>query len=98
MIHCIAALEKKDTLTRELIILACASKQYFGPYVLKTGATPLLWTTNLMCPEVYTLEAVLYSLIVNDPHEVTSEKAVQTYNEYQKCWIEGAKRLLVSGF
>jgi len=91
------ALRQTDTLNRDLIILACASKQYFGPHVTKTGATPLLWTTNLMCPEAYTLDAAIDSWIVNDPHEVTREKAAQTYNQFQKCGIKGARRLLVTG-
>jgi hypothetical protein len=92
------AISQTDTLNRDLIILACASKQYFGPHVVKTGATPLLWTTNLMCPEAYTLDAAIDSWIVNDPHDVTREKAAQTYNEYQKCGIKGARRLLVTGY
>jgi len=33
---------------RQTIILACASKVYFAPYIRQTGAEPLLWTTGLM--------------------------------------------------
>jgi hypothetical protein len=50
---------KKANKPREAIILACASKPYFGPYRKPTGAEPLLWTTGLMAPEAYTLKAAL---------------------------------------
>jgi hypothetical protein len=42
---------KKANKAREAIILACASKPYFGPYLKPTGAEPLLWTTGLMTPK-----------------------------------------------
>src|SRR5262249_46984607 len=31
---------------RQAIVLACASRQYFGATLKPTGAAPLLWTTN----------------------------------------------------
>lgn len=83
---------------REVIILACASKQYFYNHIKKTGAHPLLWTTNLMCPEAYTLYAAIDSWIIKDTPLITREKAAQAYNRYQKCGIKGARNLLVTGF
>jgi hypothetical protein len=38
------------------MILACISKHYFYEPLLKSGASPLLWTIGLMAPEAYTLE------------------------------------------
>lgn len=89
---------KEDSKKREIILLACASKNYFYSHIKKTGAYPLLWTTHLMCPEAYTLDAAIDSWILNDTPETTREKAAQTYNQYQKCGIKGARNLLVTGF
>jgi hypothetical protein len=87
-----------DKKRREVVILACASKNYFYNKIRKTGAYPLLWTTNLMCPEAYTLDSVIDSWIIKDSPDKTREKAAQTYNQYQKCGIRGARNLLVTGF
>jgi hypothetical protein len=89
---------KVDSKKRELILLACASKNYFYKHVKKTGAYPLLWTTHLMCPEAYTLDTAIDSWILNDLPAKTKEKSAQTYNQYQKCGIKGARNLLVTGF
>jgi hypothetical protein len=87
-----------DKKQRDVVILACASKNYFCNQIKQTGAYPLLWTTNLMCPEAYTLDSVIDSWINYDSPEKTREKAAQTYNQYQKCGIKGARNLLVTGY
>ncbi|MEI8203528.1 MAG: hypothetical protein WCH34_10980, partial [Bacteroidota bacterium] len=61
-------------------------------------AYPLLWTTNLMCPEAYTLDAAIDSWILRDTPDKTREKAAKIYNQYQKCGIKGARNLLVTGY
>jgi hypothetical protein len=50
---------RKDEIHRDVIILACASKQYFSEPLRASGAYPLLWTTGLMAPEAYTLKSAL---------------------------------------
>ena len=90
--------EKSDNQKREVVILACASKNYFAQHIKKTGAYPLIWTTNLMCPEAYTLDAIVDSWILNETKDKIREKAAQTYNQYQKCGIKGARGLLVTGY
>ncbi len=89
---------KLNTDKREAIVLACASRNYFQNYIRQTMAYPLLWTTGLMCPEAYTLDAAIDSWIINDPPSTTKEKAAQTYNRYQKCGIKGARALFSTGF
>ncbi len=89
---------KSDNKNREVVILACASKNYFFYPLKETGATPLVWTTNLMCPEAYTLDAIIDSWIIHDMATQTIEKAAQTYNFYQKCGIKGARNLFATGF
>lgn len=82
----------------DAIILACASKDYFKNEVLKSKATPLLWTTNLMAPEAYTLEAALNSWSNNKTPGEIKEESAQAYHKYQKCGINGARRLFATGF
>lgn len=53
--------KNKDNKKRDAIILACASKQYFTPYLKSANANPILWTTNLMCPEAYTIHDAINS-------------------------------------
>jgi hypothetical protein len=83
---------------RRVIILACASKQYFGTPLRGTGADPLLWTTNLMAPEAYTLKSALDGWMIGETDEQVRERAAQAYDRYQKCGIKGARRLLVTGW
>ncbi len=96
------ALEKEfpatDRRKRETIILACISKRYFTPALQKTGASPLLWTTGLMAPEAYTLKAALNGWVAHETNEAIRERAAKAYDQYQKCGITGARRLLVSGW
>lgn len=87
-----------DDKKRETIILACASKNYFSEPVRSAGAFPLLWTTNLMCPEAYTLKAAIESWIKNETNEQVRERAAGAYDQYQKCGIKGARNLIVTGW
>lgn len=83
---------------REVIMLACGSKNLFYNHIKRTGAYPLVWTTNLMCPEAYTLDTAIDSWLQRDKPETTREKSAQTYHQYLKCGINGARKLLVTGF
>lgn len=87
-----------DVKTREVMILACASKNYFSAAIKKTGARPLLWTTGLMCPEAYTLAAAMDAWIKNEPGEKIEEAAAQTYHQYQKCGMKAARNLFAAGY
>lgn len=53
-----------DGKQRLSIILACASRNYFTPYLKNANAYPLLWTTNLMSPEAYTLHDALDAYVM----------------------------------
>jgi hypothetical protein len=87
-----------DTLKRETIILACISRKYFTPFIKNTNAKPLIWSTGLMSPEAYTLEAAIDGWLKNETYEQIRERAAQAYNKYQKCGINAARKLLVSGW
>lgn len=94
------SLQKPSTNTdkRETIILACYSQYYFSPHIKNSGATPLLWTSNLMAPEAYTLHEALKEWVANKSSEQIRLAAAQAYSKYQDCSLKAAKNLLVSGW
>ncbi len=72
------------------IVLACASLQYFGPYLQRAGSKPLLLTTGLMAPEAYTLTAAIEAWVTKGD---VREAAAQAYHRHHKCGIRAARRL-----
>ncbi len=89
---------KKNDDHRDAIILACASKQYFADALRASGAYPLLWTTNLIAPEAYTLKSALDGWIRGETQGQIHERAASAYDKYQKCGIRGARRLFAAGW
>jgi hypothetical protein len=89
---------KKDDEIREVIILACASRNYFAAPLRKTGANPLLWTSNLMAPEAYILHDALEGWTKNETDEQIRLRAAQAYSKYQKISLKSAQNLLVTGW
>jgi hypothetical protein len=83
---------------RRTIILACASKAFFSPYIRQTGAEPLLWTTGLMAPEAYTLKAALTGWIAHEDDESIRRRAAQAYDRYQKCGPRAALKLFATNW
>jgi hypothetical protein len=90
--------QKRDDRRRRAIILACASKQYFTSALEQTGATPLLWTTNLMAPEAYVLSAAIDGWMKKETDEQIRLRAADTYNKYQNCGLKAARGLFATGF
>ena len=89
---------KKNETRRDAIILACASKQYFSASLRAAGAFPLLWTTNLMAPEAYTLKSALDGWMAGETGEQIHERAAAAYDKYQKCGLRGARHLFATGW
>lgn len=85
-----------DSKVRDAIILACASKQYFKTHLQLAKANPVLWTTNFMAPEAYTLHDALEAYIKGASANDIRESAAQAYNKYQKCGMKGSRNLLVT--
>lgn len=90
--------KKKNNNKRETIILSCISKKYFRYGIEQSGATPLLWSTGLMSPEAYTLEAALAGWLKNETPQQIRTRAAAAYHKYQKCGVKAATRLLVTGW
>ncbi len=89
---------EKDGGGKDVIILACASRPYFSEAIKEAGAKPLVWTTGLMAPEAYTLEAALEGWVKGESDQSVRERAAGAYAKYQKCGLKSAMRLLVSGW
>lgn len=89
---------KRDDQKRQAIILACASKQYFSPALKETGASPLLWTTNLMAPEAYVLSAALDGWMNQENDEQIRNRAAKAYHSYQNCGLKAASKLFATGW
>jgi len=87
-----------DGKIRDAIIIACASKQYFSQYLKTAKSNPLVWSTHLMSAEAYTIHDAIRAYINGQPASDIREAAASAYNNYQKCGIKGARRLLVTGF
>jgi hypothetical protein len=81
---------------REAIVLACASKSYFGPTLRATRARPILWTTGLMAPEAYTLKDALDGWMARETAEQIRERAARAYAKYQNISSNAALRLFSS--
>jgi len=89
---------KKNETRREAIVLACASKAYFADAMHASGAYPLLWTTNLMAPEAYTLKSALDGWVDGESNEQIRNRAAAAYDRYQKCGLRAAQKLLTTGW
>jgi hypothetical protein len=89
---------KRDEREREAIVLACASKHYFSSALKVTGASPLLWTTNLMAPEAYVLSAALDGWIKKESNEEIRMRAAKAYHSYQNCGLNAASKLFATGW
>ena len=85
-----------DGQTRDVIILACYSRDYFQSHLALAQARPLVWTTGLMAPEAYTIHDALRGYIRGEGKAAIRERAAQAYARYQKCSVGAARGLLVA--
>ena len=51
-----------------------------------------------MAPEAYTLKSAIDGWLQNETGLQIEERAAQTYHQYQKCGIKGARNLFTTGF
>ena len=86
-------LKKQSKNLKEIIVLACDSKLYFGSYLKDVDVNPIIITTGLMAPEAYTLESVFEGWIKNESKDKIKLRAAKAYNNYQKCGLKAAQNL-----
>ncbi len=89
---------KKNKRVKDVIILACLSKNSFYNILDSLGGYPLLWTSGLIAPEAYTLKAAIDAWIKLETAEEILNRAAFVYNKFQKCGLNNAKKLFVSGW
>ena len=87
-----------DHKKRDVIILACYSKEYFSKFIKETKANPIVWSTGLMAPEAYTIHDAITGYVNGETGEQIRMKAAKAYSKYQKCSLRAAKNLLVNGW
>ncbi len=92
------AFRNTDNKTRNVIILACISKNYYSTHLKSAKVNPLVWTTGFMCPEAYTIHDVITGYINNESNEKIRTRAALAYSKYQKCSEKAARHLLVTGW
>jgi len=90
--------ENTDSKKRDCIILACYSKSYFSEHLKTANVNPVVWTTGLMCPEVYTLHNALSGYVIGETNEQVRSRAALTYSSYLKCSQKAARHLLTTGW
>lgn len=83
---------------KDAILLSCASSQYFADYLRAANAEPLLWTTNLMCPEAYTLHDALTGWVNGETPTHIHDRAARAYSAHQRCSVRAAGKLLKTGW
>lgn len=90
--------KNKDNKQRDVIILACFSKRFFGPLMQENNVNPIVWTSNLMAPEAYIIHDAITGYLNNETDEEIRNRAAQAYSKYQKCSLKAARNLLVTGW
>ena len=90
--------QKFDDEKRDAVILACASRSYFSKPLKKTGANPILWTSNLMAPEAYILHDALEGWTRGETAQQIRVRAAAAYAKYQRISQKSAENLLVTGW
>ena len=83
---------------KDVIILACYSKDFFYSGISQAKANPILWTKSLMAPEAYSLKGAIDGWILNETGDQIHERAAVQYNKYQKCGMKGARHVFTTGF
>jgi len=85
-----------DAPARSAVVLACSSRDYFGPLLTRTGAHRLLMTTGFMAPEAYTLDAAIRNWFEGESSHEVRQAAATAYDRFQHCGMRGALRLFAT--
>jgi hypothetical protein len=88
----------KNGAKKDVIILACTSRLYFKDAIKAAGANPVLWTTNLLGPEAYTLKAAIDGWLNKETGEQIRVRAAKAYDQYTHCGYKGALNTFATGF
>lgn len=87
-----------DDKKRDVIILACYSKMFFGPHLKEANVNPVVWSSHLMAPEAYIVHDAITGYLNGETNEQVRTRAAKAYNKFQKCGEKAARNLLVTGW
>lgn len=90
--------ENTDSKKRDVIILACFSKSYFGPHLKEANINPVVWSSHLMAPEAYIVHDAITGYLAGETNEQVRTRAAKAYNKFQKCGEKAARKLLITGW
>lgn len=76
---------------KDAIVLCCISERYFWPALRKSGARPLLMTTQLMYPGAFILKAALDGWLIGERAQEVRERAAKAYADNQKISVKAAR-------
>tara|TARA_R110002096_G_scaffold276109_3_gene470079 strand:- start:147196 stop:147963 length:768 start_codon:yes stop_codon:yes gene_type:complete len=93
-----AKLSPNGEAAKDVIILACYSRDYFYDEIIDACANPLLWTNKIMAPEAYTLKAAIDGWMAKESPTQIEKRAEKAYAKYQKCGDSWADKTFSSGF
>ena len=82
-----------DGKQRQAAAIGCISDPYFSEYFAASKAKPVLTTTNLLAPEAYVMEALILSWSEGKSSAEIRNRVGAAYHKYQKCGLNGAKKL-----
>jgi hypothetical protein len=84
--------------SQNAIVLACQSRAYFKEVFRKINVKPVLWTSSLMAPEAYILEAALEKWLGKGTESEILAASRAAYSKYQKISLRAASTVLVTGY
>lgn len=90
--------KNSDGKTRDVMLLACASRYYFSQKFDTAYVRPIVWTKALMAPEAYTIHDAIDAYIDGAPDAEILNQAISAYAKYQRCSKKAAASILVSGY
>ncbi len=88
----------KSKIPKDVVILACLSRNSFYNILDSLGGYPLLWTTGLLAPEAYTLKSAIDGWIKLENEEEIQNRAAKAYHKFQRCGLNNAKKLFAAGW
>jgi hypothetical protein len=81
----------------DAVIISCFSKKYFQTLIEDSACYPLIWTTNYITAESYTLHGVIEKWIEAGTKASIRTNAAKYYAKYQNVSLKSAMGLIVSG-
>jgi len=79
-----------------VMVFCCSSRLFFRENLELLGALPLLWTTGLMAPEGYAVEAATNGWIAGERGTILRNRVAAAYNKYLKCGARTARHLFTT--